>query len=113
MKATELKKFIKTAVREAIQDELKDILLEALKSSKGNVFESKQPNTPPITQNTTPNTSNSFDLRNKYMNALGETALNFTSQDAQPSFAPHNTDPVNGNLGSGEVSMDQIMNLMK
>ena len=34
MKSTELKKLIKNAVREAIQEELKDILLEAVKSPK-------------------------------------------------------------------------------
>ena len=34
MKATELKKLIKNAVKEAIQEELKDILLEAIKSNK-------------------------------------------------------------------------------
>ena len=34
MKSTELKKLIKSAVKEAIQEELKDILLEAVKAPK-------------------------------------------------------------------------------
>ena len=37
MKSTELKKFIKEAVREAIQEELKDILLEAVRAPKTQV----------------------------------------------------------------------------
>jgi hypothetical protein len=36
----------------------------------------------------------------------------FTSKDAQVSFRPQVSDPVNGNLGAGEVGMDQIMNLL-
>jgi len=109
MKSTEFKKIIKEAVREVIQEELKDILLEAVKSPKPSIQESYSPLTstthPPVTQQPNPN------LRQKYMDVLGETALGFTSQDV-PRFSPQGTDPVNGNLGNGEVSMDQIMNLM-
>jgi len=42
MKQNELKDLIKVAVREAIQEELKDILLEAVKSNKQPVNESYQ-----------------------------------------------------------------------
>ncbi len=52
-----------------------------------------------------------MDLKAKYADVLGETALSFTSQDAVP-FRPQVSDPVNGNLGAGEVGMDQIMNLL-
>jgi hypothetical protein len=52
-----------------------------------------------------------MDLRQKYRDVLGETALSFTSNDVQP-FRPQVADPVNGNLGTGEVGMDQIMNLL-
>ena len=45
------------------------------------------------------------------MDILGETALSFTSQDVQ-RFNPTGVDPVNGSLPSGDVGMDQIMNLM-
>jgi hypothetical protein len=38
--------------------------------------------------------------------------MSFTSQDAQPSFRPQSSDPVNGNLGTGELGMDQIMGLL-
>ena len=40
MKTTELKNLIKEAVREAIQEELKDILLEAVRAPKTVVHES-------------------------------------------------------------------------
>jgi hypothetical protein len=38
--------------------------------------------------------------------------MSFTSQNAQPSFRPQSSDPVNGNLGVGEVDMNQIMGLL-
>jgi hypothetical protein len=43
---------------------------------------------------------------------MNETMLSFTSQDAQTAFRPQSSDPVNGNLGAGEVGMDQIMSLL-
>jgi hypothetical protein len=46
------------------------------------------------------------------MDIMNETALSFTSNDAQVPFKPQISDPVNGNLGAGEVGMDQIMNLL-
>jgi hypothetical protein len=44
MKSTDFKKIIKEAVREAIQEELKDILLEAVKAPKQIVRESYNSN---------------------------------------------------------------------
>jgi hypothetical protein len=109
MKSTDFKKLIKEAVREAIQEELKDILLEAVKSPKQVVRESYAP----PSQTTQPAYAPPpVDFRSKYAEVLGETALSFTSQDAQPSFRPQSGDPVNGNLGTGELGMDQIMGLL-
>ena len=108
MKATDFKKIIKEAVREAIQEELKEILLEAVKSPKQVVRESYSP---PAQSSQPSYAPPSIDFRSKYAEVLGETAMSFTSQDAQP-FRPQVSDPVNGNLGSGEVGMDQIMNLL-
>jgi hypothetical protein len=108
MKTTDFKKLIKEAVREVIQEELKDILLEALKSPKQIVRESYSP---PSSSSQPAYAPPPIDFRSKYAEVLGETALSFTSQDAQPSFRPHG-DPVNGNLGSGELGMDQIMGLL-
>jgi hypothetical protein len=109
MKSTDFKKIIKEAVREAIQEELKDILLEAVKAPKQIVRESYAPPTrtpePSFTQPT-------MDLKSKYMDILGETALSFTSNDVQQPFRPQSVDPINGSLGEGEIGMDQIMKLM-
>ena len=107
MKTDGLKKLIKEAVREAIQEELKDILLEAVRTPKTIVKESIQTIDTPKPTFTQP----TMDLRSKYADVLGETALSFTSQDAVP-FRPQVSDPVNGNLGAGEVGMDQIMSLL-
>jgi hypothetical protein len=109
MKTTELKKFIKDAVREAIQEELKEILLEAVRSPKQVVREAYNP--PPRTPEPS-FTQPTMDLRSKYADVLGETALSFTSQDVQRPFIPQVSDPINGNLGTGEVGMDQIMGLL-
>lgn len=110
MKSTEFKKIIKEAVKEAIQEELKDILFEAFKSQT-NV----SPITEHITHTPTPSPTNPVmgleERRRKYDEALSGTALNFTSNDVQP-FRPQSSDPVNGNLGEGSVSMDQITSLL-
>jgi hypothetical protein len=111
MKSTDFKKLIKEAVREAIQEELKDILLEAVKSPKQVVRESYAPTTNPIQPSQPTYTPPPVDFRSKYAEVLGETALSFTSNDVQ-SFRPQVSDPVNGNLGTGEVGMDQIMSLL-
>ena len=48
MKVDNLKKIIKDAVREAIQEELKDIILEAVRSPKAVVNESRVVTTPSV-----------------------------------------------------------------
>jgi hypothetical protein len=108
MKTDGLKRLIKEAVREAIQEELKDILLEAVRSPKQIIRESIQPIETPKPSFTQP----TMDLRSKYKDVLGETALSFTSNDVQQPFRPQSSDPVNGNLGTGDVGMDQIMSLL-
>jgi hypothetical protein len=109
MKTTDFKKLIKEAVREAIQEELKDILLEAVKSPKQIVRESY---TPPSTPAQPAYAPPPIDFRSKYAEVLGETAMSFTSNDVQQPFRPQVSDPVNGNLGTGELGMDQIMGLL-
>ena len=109
MKSTHLKKLIKEAVKEAIQEELKDVLLEAVRAPKSQ----------PVNENKTTNVISSVptfekpttDVRQKYSDIMGETALNMTSRDV-PKFNPQGTDPINGNLGEGELSMDAITNLL-
>lgn len=106
MDVTKFKKIIKEAVRESIQEELKDILLEALKSSKGNMVNEH------IKVTSSPSTEMSgFDRRAAIQNILGETQRAFTSNDVQ-TFVPRSIDTVNGALPSGDLDMDQIMNLI-
>ena len=111
MKTDGLKKLIKEAVREVIQEELKEILLEAVKTPKTVVRESFSP-TPTTIPNNPTFTPPVMDARKAYMDVMNETSLSFTSRDAQIPFRPQVSDPVNGNLGTGEVGMDQIMNLL-
>ena len=108
MKISDLKRFIKESVKEAIQEELKDILLEAVRTPKQIVRESY---TPPPTVNP-PIPSITMDRRQSYMDVLGETAMSFTSQDVARFNPGVNVDPVNGQLPEGDLGMDQIMNLM-
>lgn len=108
MKSTDFKKLIKEAVREVIQEELKEILLEAVRTPKTVVRESIQTVDIPKPTFIPP----TMDTRKAYMDVMNETALSFTSRDVQVPFRPQVSDPVNGSLGAGEVGMDQIMNLL-
>ena len=113
MKTTELKNLIKEAVREAIQEELKDILLEAVRAPKTIVQES---------------------LRDTYAQPHIEKPKQLTAAERQAMFGgileemqhgnPATTayagnfnptgpvDNVNGALPEGSVGLDQIMSLM-
>lgn len=111
MKQEALKKLIKEAVREAIQEELKEILVEAVKAPKQTVVETIQPPQP------TPQGSamSSYDRKAAYQNIMGDMQKAFTTQNIeQPLQMTGNIDTTspNGQLPSGNVSMDQIMNLM-
>lgn len=114
MKSTELKKMIKDAVKEAIQEELKDILLEAVRSPKGSVAvvqESIKPE-PPTSGVPTQPTMTAEQKRSLYEQALGETTMNFNSSNVQ-SFRPQaGYDAANGTLPPGEVDMSMIAGLM-
>jgi hypothetical protein len=112
MKTDVLKKFIKEAVREAIQEELKDILLEAVRTPKTLVKESFTSTPVPFQPPSQTFTQPTIDTRKAYSEIMNETMLSFTSKDAQVPFKPQVSDPINGNLGAGEVGMDQIMNLL-
>ena len=111
MKSTELKKMIKDAVKEAIQEEMKDILLEAVRAPKGSSVAVVQESVQPQLSNSQPQMS-AEQRRNVYEQALNETTLSFNSSQAQTFRPPAGYDPANGTLPSGEVDMSQIMNLM-
>ena len=115
MKLKELKSIVKTAVNEAIQEELKDILLEAVRSPKQVIQ--------PVTQ-TQPSapvqpTRSKEQIRESYQNILGDMGANFSTNNIppQPTQGLQVTGTVdtmspNGKLPEGNVSMDQIMGLM-
>jgi len=110
MKQSELKKLIKIAVKEAIQEELKDILLEAVRSPKQTVVETVQPQ--PTIEGPA---MSSNERRTAYKNILGDMQASFTSQHVEQPLQMNgsiDTTSPNGKLPEGNVSMDQIMNLM-
>jgi len=113
MKSTTFKKLIKEAVREVIQEELKDILLEAVRSPQPQpVVEHIQ--TPAMPLPKSPSMSPQ-DRRQAYQNILGDMQSAFTTQNVeQPLQLTGNIDTASpqGKLPDGNVSMDQIMGLM-
>ncbi len=109
MKSTHFKKLIKEAVKEAIQEELKDILLEAIKSPKNqsineNISNNTIPSPPSFESSTT-------NIKQNYSDIMNETAISMNSGDVA-RFSPQGVDPINGNLGEGDLSIDTITNLL-
>ena len=128
MKLSQLKTIVKDAVKEAIQEEMKDILLEAVRVPKQTVYESSMgvpttdvaapSSTNPVMQSSLPDTA-TVKLRENMMNVLGgmmpgaNGTLNATSKDVPLQMTgPVDTTSPNGSLPQGNVSMDQIMGLM-
>lgn len=111
MKTDALKKLIKEAVREAIQEELKDILLEAVKAPKTTI----------VTENTNPIPIKPSPINHDFKRNLrdmigGEfTTISANSSHTQPTYTPPpiNTTAEGSSLPGGEVSLEQIMGLMK
>lgn len=116
MKPTELKILIKEAVREAIQEELKDILLEAVRAPKTVVQETYKPE---ISTVNPPPTKSYSEKKAMYESILNDmSTMSFTSADARSigvdsnTFRPRAIDQANGALPEGNVGLDQIMGLM-
>lgn len=112
MKTDALKTLIKEAVREAIQEELKDILLEAVRAPKTVVQESVRDTyaQPHIEK---PKQLSAQERRDMFSGMLGEMQMGgaATSQYAN-EFKPQPVDTINGALPEGNVGLDQIMALM-
>ena len=117
MKSTELKSLIKAAVKEAIQEELKDILLEAVRSNKQPIQESYKPSdnrTLSFNTNSIPHqpAKSPGDTKKAYMDILGEMARGPKSGfDGEFKVQGH-VDPINGSLPEGQLGLDQIMGLI-
>jgi hypothetical protein len=111
MKPTEFKKLIKEAVREAIQEELKDILLEAVRAPKPVVTESKDTYAQPHIES--PKQLTAQERRDMFAGMLGEMQQGKPANTAYAgNYNPGNADAINGALPEGQVSLDQIMGLM-
>jgi hypothetical protein len=120
MKLDILRKIIREEVKGAIQEELKDLLLEAIRSPKP-VVETQTYNPAFTAGYISPSTTTSTatiskeQLRENYRNILGETAASFnTSQVGKPLQLNGSMDTAspNGRLPEGEVPMNMIMGLM-
>lgn len=108
MKQTEFKKMIKEAVREVFQEEMKELLLEAVRSPKTVVTENIQQ---PIKSNLP------VDIKRNLRSMIGgefDTTFNANSSMAQPTYVPPPVSTIGegSSLPSGEVSLDQIMGIM-
>ena len=126
MKAQDFKKIIKEAVREDIQEELKDILLEAVRSPKAPIQETYQMNNllQPVNTPTTQSPQKSSAEKRAMMENIigdlrrGQDTLSFTSADAVTAntlqVAPGMSTTGEGSkLPDGNVGLDMIMGLMK
>jgi isocitrate/isopropylmalate dehydrogenase len=113
MDITKFKKIIKESVREVIQEELRDILLEAVKAPKTVVTETVHPNTytqPHVSQ---PKQLNAAERRAMFGNILEDMQGGGMATSNNIPFTPSGPiDPVNGKLPEGELGLDQIMGLM-
>jgi len=128
MKPSELKSFIKEAVREAIQEELKDILLEAVRAPKAPIMETPVGIGGYITATTAQAPQKSAAEKRAMMESImgdmrrGQDTLSFNSMDARGmgmnqttlQVAPGmNTSGEGSKLPDGNVGLDMIMGLMK
>ena len=121
MKTDALKKLIKEAVKEAIQEEMKDILLEAVRAPKSVVTENIAP--APVAAKPTPQGPSVRDRYSSLLDGMAQSRngnLNMTSADAQafgatPGYNPGaaNTAGEGSALPAGEVSLDQVMGMIK
>ena len=119
MKLDILRKIIREEVKGAIQEELKDLLLEAIRTPKP-VIEAQTYNPTPTAGYLSPSTTSTAtvskeQLRESYRNILGETAASFnTSQIGKPLQLNGSMDTAspNGYLPEGDVPIDMIMGLM-
>jgi hypothetical protein len=115
MKSEEFKKIIKEAVREVFVEEMKEILLEAVKAPKASVGQGGYGT---VTESVKPINSKPLDpsARKAVMaNILGDMASGKTMTTealTANTFIPKGGDAINGSLPEGNVGLDQIMGLL-
>jgi len=115
MKTQEFKTLIKEAVREAIQEELKDILLEAVRAPKTAVvsenIQTPIPSTPTISAE---QKRASYQTILDGMRGSGGN-INMTTADLNTFQAQPGVDTMGegSKLPEGNVGLDQIMSMMR
>jgi hypothetical protein len=127
MKPSELKSFIKEAVREAIQEELKDILLEAVRAPKTPIVETSVGGGGYNISNTAVTPQKSATEKRAMMESImgdmrrGQDSLSFNSADARGMGVAANTLQITPGMNTtgdgtklpeGNVGLDMIMGLM-
>ena len=116
MKPSEFKKLIKESVREVFNEELKSILLEAVKGNKQSINESVDSKTLNFTTNSIPPTLQNKPINSKqaYMDVLNETAAGPKSPYEQEFKVSGNVNTMaeGSSLPEGQLSLDSIMNLI-
>ena len=109
MKLNELRKVIREEVRTAIQEELKDILLEAVRSPKSAITENLS-----VAAQTKPDPQAQKAFREQMLSqmAAGNGNMNLTTADTN-TFRPSGPATAEGSaLGEGDLGLDQIMGMM-
>ena len=116
MKAGDFKKMIKEAVREVFQEEMREILIEAVKSPKMPIGAGGYGT---VTETQTAKGTVSDASRAVYRNMMSEMfnpngAATFTTAQTTPAYTPPpiSTAGEGSSLPAGEVNLDQIMGLM-
>jgi hypothetical protein len=127
MKAQDFKRLIKETVKEAIQEELKDILLEAVRAPKTSIIEAPvggmgygaaNTGTPLPTQPSTTSAADKRAMMESIMGDMrrGQDTLNFTTQNIAANTLQvtpgMNTMGDGTKLPEGNVGLDMIMGLM-
>ena len=109
MKLNELRKVIREEVKAAIQEELKDILLEAVRSPKPAITENLSVAAPVKPD---PEAQKAFRQQMLSQMAAGNGNMNLTTTDSN-TFRPAGPATAEGSaLPEGNVGLDQIMGLM-
>jgi hypothetical protein len=121
MKTSVFKQLSKEAVKEVFQEEMKSILLEAVRAPKTIVNESLRDSYVKPSKNTyaqphieNPRTLSPEERRAMFGNIIENMSGNSTiTTNDMTTFVPRSVDAVNGSLPEGNVGLDQIMGLMK
>lgn len=120
MKTSVFKQLIKEAVKEVFQEEMKSILLEAIRAPKTIVNESLRDTYTQPSRNTyaqpkidNPKTLSPEERRAMFGNIIENMSGNSTiTTNDMTTFIPRPVNVENGSLPEGNVGLDQIMGLM-